>query len=1145
MINVSKAFKEKLAEGELLYEVVDITFENGTKKTLEDEILVDGGGFTDCAESSIFPIGATVCKTMTLSLDNTEDQWKDYYFYKAKLTAYLKMQISDDEVETIKKGTYTITTPEQYGETLEFTALDDMYKANATYTSKLALPQTAFTILRDACSTIGISMGFASMEHGDLIISSLPDQLTFRQLIGWIAMLDCANARIDVDGYLQLIKWNFADVAVDYGATVDSEGYISFGSNADIDSEHYITTGNGSWYVDTDGYLTLREGVGNPQRFYDYMSSPTLSSDDIVITGIKLKNSENELLYGKEGYVLELENDLVETTDLGTVAAWIGDSLIGASFRSLEGDLAYNPLSEFGDMAYTYDRNDNKYITPITDISSGLNGITTIKTQAEDPVRGSSKFLSDSEKTLIAAKKLINKEKTEREQAVENLQNALKDSSGMYETVEILEDKSTITYLHDKPTLEESKNVIKFTAEAIGVSNDGGKTYPYGFILTGTTITKLLYAEGIDASYINSGTFTVKDGDGNILFMADIKNKKVYIDGSVEIGNGVSLNDIKKTAEDAQSAAALAKNMTMQLSNEYQGVPVDSDGNYETFPAGVSTSPVVMYGSQNITGDCTFSISKSDSVTGTWNDSNRTYTVTGLSADSGWVDIRAAYLNSLIVTKRFTIVKQYAGEKGEDGEAGRTYFIQLSANTLKRGQSNVVAPSTVTASAYYRDGKNAARTAYAGRWKVETSTNGTTYTEASVSTEDESTKTFATGSLSDSIVAIRFTLYEAGGTENPLDMQSVPILIDVSALTHEQIFNLLTDDGAIKGLYKEGNQLYVSFTYAKGGVLSIGGKGNVNGIIKVFDTNDEPIANINSQGTSIYTEYIDDKNWDYVLFDSASANIRYIHCVNNRIYQKILVRFNKYDSNYNIIAPDITVNDIDVEGNSDIAGNESISGTLDVSGNTTLDGTLNVAKKVTASNGLTVTNGVTVSSGISSFKGASFSGNVAFSGGKATFYTAPAFRNLAYATSGMHLVLGSDGVTLYALQSSSMRYKVLGRTIDEFDIENAYKIKTIWAKYKKECLSKTDERYDVEMPMFLAEDIEQKFPIAVDHKDGKAENWNYRVMIPLMFAMIKNDHGKVVALEEENKELKTELNDLKKELQDIKDCIRELKGGTL
>ena len=60
----------------------------------------------------------------------------------------------------------------------------------------------------------------------------------------------------------------------------------------------------------------------------DYFSSPTLSSDDIVITGIKIKNTESDAMYGNDGYVLELENNLLSDADLETVAGWIGDNLI-------------------------------------------------------------------------------------------------------------------------------------------------------------------------------------------------------------------------------------------------------------------------------------------------------------------------------------------------------------------------------------------------------------------------------------------------------------------------------------------------------------------------------------------------------------------------------------------------------------------------------------------------------------------------------------------------------------------------------------------------------------------------------------------------------------------------------------------------
>lgn len=1046
MINVSKAFKDALAEGEKLYEVVDITFADGRKKTLDSEILVGGGTFTDCAESSSFPIGTTICKSMTLSLDNTEDQWKDYYFYKAKLTAYLKMQVTDSVVETIKKGTYTITTPEQYGEVLEFTALDDMYKANASYTSNLVLPQSAFTLLRDACATIEISMGFSSMEHGNVVINSIPDGITFRQLIGWIAMLDSANARVDVNGNLQLIKWNFDSVSVDYGATVGADGYLVFGGGSSADSNGFISPNAGNWYLDSEGFLTLREGVGNPPRLRDYVSFPTLSSDDIVITGIKVKNTESDAMYGKDGYVLELENNLLSDADIETVAGWIGDNLIGKSFRSMEGSLIYNPLTEFGDMAFTYDRKENKYITPITDVSSRLNGTTDVKTKAENPIRGSSKFLSSADKTLIAAKKIIENEKTAREQAVKKLENALANSEGLFETLEVLEDKSVITYLHDKPLLEESKVVIKLTSNAIGVSNDGGETYPYGFVVDGTLITRLLYAEGINADYIDSGALTVRDSDGNIIFQADMNTKKVYLDGSVQIGGGKTINDIEQTAENAMKAAALAKNMTLQLSNEYQGISVDSDGNYGTFPSNVSTQAVVMYGTQDITANCSYTISKSDGVDGTWDISTKTYTVTGLNTDNGWIDIKATYLETLSVSKRFSISKQYAGEKGDQGVPGRTYFIEMSSGILKRGQDNKVSPNSITAKAYYRDGDKAERKEYKGRWKVQTSTDGSTYSNVLASIVDESEKSYTVGSLDRSVVYIRFILYEAGGNNNQLDIQTIPILIDVDALTHEEIFNLLTNDGAIKGIYKEGNQLYISFTYAKGGTLKLGGENNGYGTLEVYDKDGNIICKINNTDGF---KNIKGNEWAQIKESIFSAGF-------GNITDGLLDLSAQYENKRNVVLQSITGDLI-----------------LKVAQNFMIEG----MKSLTGGN--------------------------------------PMMFNPSY------LYVGYSS-------SSSMRYKVIGKSIKEDELEDLYRIKVIWAKYKDGYLSEQDERYGKEMPMFIAEDIDRRFPLAVDHNEkGKAENWNYRIMIPCMFAMLKNEHEKVKELQSELESIKTELTELK------------------
>ena len=1324
MINASNTFKEKLQDGEQVIEIVEITFADGTTKTLENEIMIGNNDFSDCAESSSFPVGATVCKTMRLELDNTEDQWKNYNFYQAKVHAYLKLQTSvaesasesiwmddfyepildtdgnniilsraasEDRYETIDKGIYTITTPEQYGEILSFTALDDMYKTNAKYYSALTLPQTVIALVRDACESLNIPMGFSSMAHGNVVVTALPDNMTFRQLIGWAAMLETANARIDNRGYLRFIKWNFG--AVENGSLV-------------------------------------------PTKLEDYVNSPTLSSDDIVITGIRVKNKESESLFGTAGYVLELENNLLSDSDLGTVAAWIGGNLVGAKFRNLQGDLIYNPLLEFGDMARSFDRNGNGYLTPITDVSSPLNGITTVKTQADDPIRNSSTYMSEATKALVEARQLVKDERTEREKAVERLANTLKESGGLYMTEDPQDDGSVIYYMHNKPTLEESDIVWKLTAEAIGISTDGGKTYPYGFTVTGEMITRLLYAEGINASYINAGALIVRDTNGKIIFSADIDNNQIVIDGaSVRIGasslDGLlnsmqgqidgNINtwtgtpvptlsnypanewltdtemskhvgdlyydggshayrfrndgkgyywerlkdtDVTKALQDsedalaaaksAQEAAALAKNMTLQLSNEYQGISVDSDGNYGTFPGNVSTQAVVMYGTQDITSDCKFTIIKSDSVTGSWNNSTKTYTVTALSADNGWVDIKATYISVLSVVKRFSLAKIYAGkngtngvdglqgpkgdqgipgpqgeqgiqgpqgprgeqgipgtpgadgengsdgkdgadgkdgktsythiayansadgktdfsvsdsnreyigmyadfteqdstnpddyawtlvkgangaqgipgkagadgktpyfhvayansadgktgfdivvsagkqyigqytdytpddstdpakyswtkikgeqgdkgDKGEQGVPGRTYFIELSSNILKRGQNDKVLPSTITAKAYYRDGDSAARTAYSGRWYVQTSTDGSTFTNALVSTVNESSKSYTVSSLDRSVVSVRFILYAAGGTTNQLDMQSVPVVIDVDALTHEEIFNLLTNNGSMKGIYKEGNQLYISFTYAKGGTLKLGGPNNGYGIFEVYDANGNIITQIDN---SVGFKNFKGKEWFQINESVATAGY----------------------------------------------GSSLVHGLLDLSAQYS-DGYWTVLESKQA--GLLLKT-------VSRMK-------VETTGSSSLTLNVPKMPKLI---TGSNLGKNNNG-DVGTIASSSMHYKVLGKTVKEDELEDLYRVKVIWAKYKDGYLMEQDERCGKEMPMFIAEDIDRRFPIAVDHDEkGRAENWNYRIMIPCMFAMLKNEHEKV-------KDIQSELDSVKAELEELKQLIKQ------
>lgn len=819
MINVSNAFKKKIAEGYPVIEEVDITFPDGTVKTVNKEILNSGNDIVDGVDGSSFPIGQTVCKSLQLSLDNSQEQWKNYYFYGAKLRVKLKMELDDGTTETINRGTFTVTTPEEYGEDVELTALDDMYKANKTYTTSLAFPQDAYVVLQDACQRCGISLGTGSgaMEHATFPIQSVPDGMTFRDVIGCIAMIESANARIDNGGYLQLVKWDFSGVNVDNAPTVDSEGFLKFGGGSAIDSSGYISP-VGDWMIDSDGFLYLNEGVNAPQRLRDYLSAPTLSTDNIVITGIQVKSGDASYQYGSNEYVLQIENTLLQANQLPVVAEWIGASLIGKQFRSMEGDLLYNPLIEFGDMARTYDRKENVYITPITYVASGLNGATTVKTQAESPIRGSSTYNSNALKTLIQAKKLVEVEKNARELAVGKLEEAMKNASGLYETPVLQEDGSTITYLHDKPTLEESKTIIKFTAEAIGVSNDGGKTYPYGFILTGDLITKILYAEGINADYINAGkllgkfidakNLRVSTEDGTVTFYINEKGQVFIQPTAFFLSDNKTLDEAiaDKTIEEAQKLTTL----NVILSNEYQAIVTDANGNYTTFPE-CSTTVQVMYGAQNVTNDASYTITE-ENITGIWDEKNHKYTATGLSADTGHVNFVVKY-KTFSITKQFSIAKQKQGKQGDKGDSATTYVIETDTTVIMRTADETYVPETVLFKNYVVSGSN--KTLRKSNILVQTTTDGSTFSTIKNMNVDDGQYTLYLSTIASDVTAIRY-IFRSINLGNPqLATVTIPIVNDTE-LTEKQIFNLLTHNGTRDLLTYVDGKLYLNGTYIKG-----------------------------------------------------------------------------------------------------------------------------------------------------------------------------------------------------------------------------------------------------------------------------------------------------------------------------------------
>ena len=299
---------------------------------------------------------------------------------------------------------------------------------------------------------------------------------------------------------------------------------------------------------------------------YKWLNDPKIDTDDILITGIQTtyteENEEKTLLIGLDNYVLSIENPLIAGKEQD-VLQYLLTKLIGLRFRQFTGDHVSYPLAEFMDAVIVVDRKGNIYNSFITDVDFSFLGMTIFKNSATPVLSNKRSYSSSKVEVLRQAKQMIAYEKSEREKAIEKLNETLANSSGMYVTEEKQSDNSVIYYAHNKPTLSESDIVWKYTSEAIAVSTDGGKTYSYGFTVTGDMITRILSTEGISASWINSGTLTL-GGAQNKNGKVDVYNSSGELIGYIKnTGIGFSSND-----SDGYAREAILKNGGLYFTKE-------------------------------------------------------------------------------------------------------------------------------------------------------------------------------------------------------------------------------------------------------------------------------------------------------------------------------------------------------------------------------------------------------------------------------------------------------------------------------------------------------------------------------------------------------------------------------------------------
>lgn len=289
------------------------------------------------------------------------------------------------------------------------------------------------------------------------------------------------------------------------------------------------------------------------------------------------------------------------------------------------------------------------------------------------------------------------------------------------------------------------------------------------YILAGVLAGKFINAKGIK----------VIDSDNQITLHID-DSGKVHIAATEFSLKGKAVSEIAKDTASNTATEIATKYATLNvlLSNEFQGIPTDSSGEYTTFPT-CKTTVTVLYGAENVTARSNISFSAEKGISGSA--SGATYTVSGLSVDSGTITATATY-NGMTAKKEFVVAKQKQGDTGN-------------------GISKIVQHYLATSSSS----------------GVSTSSSGWTET-VQIPTQDNRylwnyEETFFTNGAKTTTLPCVIGVYGEKGKDGQDGK-------DASEMTQLEIFNKLTNNGETQGLYLYNNKVYLNASYIDTGELA-------------------------------------------------------------------------------------------------------------------------------------------------------------------------------------------------------------------------------------------------------------------------------------------------------------------------------------
>lgn len=912
MKNVSTEFRKKVENGSACYAYANVVLRNGTKLTLDPskDFRIDGNSITTNGGSS-FPLGVALSRTIELNLDNYDGRFDAIDFYGAEITLFTGMTLDDGSVEKIKEGIFSVVEPTTPGSTITLVAADYMAKTSDSYVANTTFPATIFNIYRDVCIQCNLVAGSAKFTNGDFVVDAISENVTCREMLGYIAMIAGGNAMCDSNGAVIIKSYDFSGLK-------KSDGTYDY---------------------------------TKAQNFSGFQKNPSISTDMIRITGVKAENDDGDekqsYIVGSEDYCFLIENPLISGKEAQALQL-IGNVIVGLEFYTFSGDHISNPLAEFMDPCFVQDMKGNLFFSVLSNITYTYLGSTSISCDTDSPETVKSQKATSGSKVYQNLKKQQQVIKKEFEKQMDALEKQVSNAPGTYISSEVQPDGSSIYYLHDKPTLAESKSVFKITADTITASTDGGKTWNGGFTVDGVMIAKIMTTIGINFDWGVGGTLIIQDRNGKQTVYMDAETGEVRLSVVSLSIQGETVADIaEKKAESSLNDFAsniynpMISSLQKQIDGQIETFYYDYEPTLNNVPAKewdteekktAHEGDLFYWKSKGYAyrfqkdgsawswqlvqdTDITLAMQKAAEAKGTADSKRRVFTATpyppydvgdlwvgndtsdlmrcqrsrqsGAYDSSDWIKAVKytddSELNNFIYTdyaEALVEISNSIDKKAETWYQTTDPALQWTGTTAEALLDHTGATVTDSTGAAIMTVIESEKMVHDGDLWKNPSTNKEYIYQAGIWKEmsipndvfdiidgkaqifvSEPKPPYSVGDLwFDSTSADIMTCVTAreSGDFAAADWQKRNKYTDNSAvdaldkaLTQLEIFNRLTNNGAAQGLFLKDGKLYLNFSYAQGGTLKLGGVNNGNGQAEVYDSSGNKIGSWNKDGFNL------------------------------------------------------------------------------------------------------------------------------------------------------------------------------------------------------------------------------------------------------------------------------------------------------